>query len=94
MADIQMSGIVASISPTQSSTNVRFGGQVVVTQGPITSELLLEYDHPGYSSIFALLMASAVNKKPIYVDATPNGPTFGGMVSSATIQWVNFEFMS
>jgi hypothetical protein len=36
--------------------------------------LCLRYDHPGYSAIFALLMASAVNKKPIRLEVSPFNP--------------------
>jgi hypothetical protein len=49
--------------------------------------LLIPNDHPAYSAIFALVMASAVNKKPLHdicvEDSTPLW----------TVLWVNMKFM-
>jgi hypothetical protein len=80
MADVQFSAIVTSIAPSQTNTSVR------LTSGQDVYGAFLKNDHPAYNSIFTLLMASAVNKKPITLDVITNA------VGDSFIQGVEFEF--
>jgi hypothetical protein len=82
----QYSGIVASISPSQTDTSVGLNA-VDSLQDPFGNppvpglvNLSLEYDHPGYSPIYTLLMASAVNKKAITVNVVPGATTIQGVI--------------
>ena len=80
MSDVQFSAIVTSIAPSQTKTSVR------LTSGQDVFGAFLENDHHAYNSIFTLLMASAVNKKPITLDVVTDA------TGNSFIQWVEFEF--
>jgi hypothetical protein len=60
--------IVTSITVQADSVNVN----LTSVQGPDGYSTAVEYDHPAYSSTFALLMASAINKIPLDVVFTPS----------------------
>jgi hypothetical protein len=75
-------GVVTAITVAQKWT------WISITGGNQMNDFALKYDHPGYSSIYTLLMASAVNQKTIYL-------TYGDVAageSMAAIQEAQISF--
>jgi hypothetical protein len=94
MPEVQVTGTVQVITPNTSYMEAVFGGQLNVTSGdpsgPFDRRIRIDYNVPSFSSIFTLLMASAVNNKPISVDMIINEP--GMQQGVGTIQWVRLIF--
>jgi hypothetical protein len=65
-------GTVVSLNPQQSGTLVKLSQPVALTF--MFLEALLDFEHPGYSSAFSLLMASGAHQAPLTVYTIPNDP--------------------
>jgi hypothetical protein len=87
----QFSGIVTSIASSTTGTTI----EVARSPGPGIGASTLAYDNPGYSSIYTLLMASAVNQKLItlYVESITVDVVGGGTaIVGNSVQWVQMAF--
>ncbi len=82
MPDVQQGGIVIWLRPAEDRLQVAY---VTNIGGPV-SNAVLEYNHPGYSSIYTLLMASGVNQKQITLDVIADD------AGLQTIQWAQLNF--
>jgi hypothetical protein len=86
MADNIVYATVLTINPTLDATEIVFN----IIQQPFggdggTASYVLQYDHPGYSSIYTLLVASGVNQK--HLDLSVNS------VDGKTIEQAMYRFV-
>ncbi len=52
---------------------------------PTNESLSVDYNHPGFSAIYTLLMASATNKQPLGIEVIPFNPDAADQLQFATI---------
>ena len=87
MAEIQNTGTVTVIQARRQ--DVLFGMTPQINDPTGTNLIRLEYNHPGYSTIYTMLVQSAANGRKILVDAidtTENGE------DHLTVEWVNYNY--
>ena len=81
-------GVVTDINPTRTWTYITLDPQVA---HPVEDSIILELDHPNYSAIFSLLMASGVNKLKIEVSLSDQAKNVSGdaLPPDCRIDWAS-----
>jgi len=84
---MELTGIVGVIMAREVDTLVGLTTPFVSTTG--SGNIRLNLNHPSYATIYSLLMASAVNKKPIMLYVTPANQAGENF---ETINWAHMTF--